>query len=166
MARITLAGNPINTVGELPAVGSKAPDFSLTKTDLGATTLADYAGGTLVLNIFPSVDTPVCAQSVRDFNASVAARDRVTVLCVAADLPFAMSRFCGAEGLDRVTTVSSFRSPGFGEDYGVTIADGPLAGLLSRAVVVIDAAGTVIHAEQVPEIKQAPNLDAVLAVLG
>lgn len=166
MAQITLAGNPINTAGDLPGVGSKAPDFTLVKTDLADTTLADHGGGVLVLNIFPSVDTPVCAQSVRDFNTAVAGRDNVTVLCVAADLPFAMGRFCGAEGLDNVTTASSFRSPDFGQAYGVTIIDGPLAGLLARAVVVIDATGTVIHSELVPEIKQSPDLDAVLAVLG
>ncbi len=165
MAQIMMAGNPIHTVGELPAVGSQAPDFHLTQTDLEDTTLADYKGKKLVLNIFPSIDTPTCAQSVRRFNKEASERSNVVVLCVAADLPFAMKRFCGAEGLEAVKPVSTFRGHGFGQDYGVEITDGPLAGLMSRAVVVIDEQGKVIHAEQVPEIKQDPDFQAALAVI-
>src|ERR1700755_2176124 len=139
MAQITLRGNPINTVGELPAVGSAAPGFTLTGTDLGALDSEQFRGKSLVLNIFPSVDTPVCAMSVRTFNERAAANG-VAVLCVSNDLPFAQKRFCGAEGIENVTTASAFRDS-FGEDYGVTIVDGPMAGLLARAIVVIDADG-------------------------
>ena len=165
MAEIQLAGNPVHTVGDLPAVGSKAPEFRLTTTDLGETSLADYKGRKVVLNIFPSIDTPTCAQSTRRFNAEASGRTDVAVLCVAADLPFVMKRFCGAEGLDRVIPVSTFRHQEFGRDYGVEMTDGPLAGLLSRAVVVIDEEGTVVHAEQVPEIKQEPDYGQALARL-
>jgi thiol peroxidase len=163
MAQITFKGTPINTIGDLPVKGSTAPDFTLVKQDLSETSLADYKGKTLVLNIFPSIDTGVCATSVRKFNEKAAGLTNTVVLCVSMDLPFAQSRFCGAEGIQNVITASAFRS-NFGDHYGVTIADGPLTGLLSRAVVVIDA-GKVIYTEQVPEIAQEPDYDAALAAL-
>lgn len=163
MAQITLRGNSINTVGDLPAVGSPAPGFALTGTDLGVVSSEQFGDKPVLLNIFPSVDTPVCATSVRTFNER-AAGSGVSVLCVSNDLPFAQKRFCGAEGIENVTTVSAFRD-NFGEDYGVTIADGPMAGLLARAVVVIGADGNVAYAELVPEIAQEPNYDAALAAL-
>jgi thiol peroxidase len=164
MASITLKGNPINTNGALPAVGADAPDFKLTKVTLADVGLADYAGKTVVLNIFPSIDTPVCAASVRRFNAEADKLGNVAVLCASADLPFAHSRFCGAEGLDRVESVSDMRDKGFGERYGVKIVDGPLAGLLARAVVVIKG-GKVTYTELVPEIAQDPDFDAALAAV-
>ncbi len=165
MAEITLRGNPIHTVGELPAVGSSAPAFTLTGGNLADVRLEDFGGKKLVLNIFPSLDTSVCAASVRAFNQKAGGRDDVTVLNVSADLPFAQSRFCGAEGIEGVTNASAFRSD-FGTTYGVTITDGPMSGLLSRAVVVVDPDGTVTYTEQVPEIGQEPNYDAALAALG
>lgn len=161
MAQITLRGNPINTVGDLPAVGSSAPAFALTGTDLGTVSLAQFNGKPVLLNIFPSVDTPVCASSVRKFNEQASARG-LTVVCVSKDLPFALSRFCGAEGIENVVSASAFRDS-FGEDYGVTITDGPMAGLLGRAVVVIGADGKVAYTELVPEIAQEPDYDAALA---
>lgn len=164
MAQITLGGNPINTVGELPAVGSPAPGFTLTGTDMGAVTNDQFSGKPLLLNIFPSVDTPVCAMSVRTFNERAAASG-VAVLCVSNDLPFAQKRFCGAEGIENVTTASGFRDS-FGEDFGITIADGAFAGLLGRAVVVVGADGNVAYTELVPEVGQEPNYDAALAALG
>jgi thiol peroxidase len=163
MAQITLRGNSINTVGELPAVGSRAPGFALTGTDLGVVSSDQFGDKPVLLNIFPSVDTPVCATSVRTFNQR-AAGSGVSVLCVSKDLPFAQKRFCGAEGIENVTTASAFRDS-FGEDYGVTIADGPMAGLLARAVVVIGVDGNVAFVELVPEIAQEPNYDAALAAL-
>ncbi len=164
MAKITFKESPINTIGELPAKGSVAPDFTLVKLDLSETILADYKGKRIILNIFPSIDTGVCATSVRRFNEEASALDNTVVLCVSMDLPFAQGRFCGAEGIENVVPVSAFRAA-FGDHYGVLIADGPLAGLLSRAVVVIDGAGNVIYTEQVPEITQEPDYDAALAVL-
>jgi thiol peroxidase len=164
MAEITFRGNPIHTVGELPAVGEPAPAFNLTGSDLGDVSKDSYAGRPVVLNIFPSIDTQVCATSVRTFNQRVA-DSGVTVLCVSADLPFAAGRFCGAEGIEDVKPASTFRSS-FGADYGVTIADGPLAGLLARAVVVVDGEGSVAYTELVPEIAQEPNYDAALAAAG
>ncbi|MBF0179435.1 MAG: thiol peroxidase [Magnetococcales bacterium] len=166
MSNITLKGNPIHTCGELPTVGSQAPDFTLTKVDLSDITLADLAGKRVVINIFPSIDTPVCAASVRYFNQDAAKRPNTVVLCVSLDLPFAHKRFCGAEGLDDVLSVSELRQRGFGEAYGVRIVDGPLAGLLARAVVILDESGRVTHAQQVPEIVQEPDYAAVLAALG
>jgi thioredoxin-dependent peroxiredoxin len=163
MAQITLRGNPINTVGELPAVGSPAPDFTLTGSDLGPVSGEQFRGKPVLLNIFPSVDTPVCATSVRTFNERAAASG-LTVLCVSKDLPFAQGRFCGAEGIENVKTASAFRDS-FGEDYGITIADGPMAGLLARAVVVIGADGNVAYSELVPEIATEPNYDAAQAAL-
>lgn len=162
MAVISLRGTSVKTVGELPATGSKAPDFKLTRTDMSDVSLQDFKGRKIVLNVFPSVDTPVCANSVRRFNEDAAKRDNTVVLCVSADLPFAQSRFCGAEGLDDVVPLSTFRQPGFGSDYGVAMADGPLAGLMSRAVLVIDEDGSVAYAEQVPEIGQEPDYDRAL----
>lgn len=164
MATVTLKGNPFETAGTLPALGSAAPDFELVKTDLSVTKLADYKGKKLVLNIFPSIDTPTCATSVRKFNESASALKGVNVLCVSADLPFAAARFCGAEGIDNVDTGSSFRST-FGQDYGLVFTTGPLIGLLSRAVVVLDENGHVIHTEQVAETANEPDYDAALAVL-
>jgi thioredoxin-dependent peroxiredoxin len=163
MAQITLRGNPIHTVGELPAVGSPAPGFTLTGTDLGQVGDDQFRGKSLLLNIFPSVDTPVCAASVRNFNER-AAQDGVAVLCVSNDLPFAQKRFCGAEDIENVTPASGFRDS-FGEDFGVTIVDGPMKGLLARAVVVVGADGTVTYTELVPEIGQEPDYDAALAAL-
>ena len=163
MAQITLRGNAISTVGELPGVGSPAPAFALTGTDLGAVSREQFRDKPVLLNIFPSVDTPVCGMSVRTFNER-AAGTGLSVLCVSKDLPFAQKRFCGAEGIENVTTASAFRDS-FGEDYGVTIADGPMAGLLARAVVVIGADGNVAYVELVPEIATEPNYDAAMAAL-
>jgi thiol peroxidase len=163
MAQITLRGNQINTVGELPAVGSPAPGFVLTGTDLGEVSSSQFHDEPVLLNIFPSVDTPVCATTVRTFNERAAANG-VSVLCISKDLPFAQKRFCGTEGIENVTTASAFRDS-FGEDYGVTIVDGPMAGLLARAVVVIGADGNVAYTELVPEIAEEPNYDAALAAL-
>jgi len=165
MAQITLRGNPIHTAGDLPAVGTPAPDFKLTGGNLADVTANDFAGKTLILNIFPSIDTAVCAASVRAFNQRAAGREDTAVLNVSADLPFAQSRFCGAEGIDNVTSASTFRSD-FGDAYGVRIADGPMAGLLSRAVVVVGPDGKVVYAEQVPEIAQEPDYEAALSSLG
>ncbi|NND75854.1 MAG: thiol peroxidase [Ilumatobacter sp.] len=164
MAEVTLGGNPVNTSGELPAVGSTAPAFTLTGADLSDIGSDDLAGKNVVLNIFPSVDTPTCAQSVRTFNQRAADLDDTVVLCVSADLPFAAGRFCGAEGIENVKTASTFRSD-FGDDYGVTLADGKLAGVLARAVVVVDRDGKVTHTELVPEIAQEPDYDAALAAI-
>src|SRR5882757_5402029 len=164
MAQITLRGNSINTIGELPAVGSPAPGFALTGTDLGVVSSEQFGDKPVLLNIFPSVDTPVCAMSVRTFNERAAATG-VSVLCVSNDLPFAQKRFCGAEGIEGVTTASAFRDS-FGEDYGITMVDGPMAGLLARAVVVIGADGNVAYTELVPEIGAEPSYDAGLSTLG
>lgn len=165
MAEVTLGGNPVHTVGELPEIGTKAPDFSVTGTNLAEITSTSLAGKKVVLNIFPSVDTATCAQSVRHFNEAAAGLDNTVVLCVSADLPFAQGRFCGAEGLTNVVTASTFRSD-FGTAFGVTIADGKLAGLLARAVVVLDEHGTVAHSQLVPEIAQEPDYDSAIESLG
>jgi len=164
MATVTLKGNAFETVGQLPAVSSKAPNFELVKTDLSVTSLADYQGQKLVLNIFPSIDTPTCATSVRKFNEVAASLNNVAVICVSADLPFAAARFCGAQGIDNVDTGSSFRSS-FGDDYGVSFKTGPLLGLTSRALVVINEAGEVVYTEQVAETADEPNYEAALALL-
>ena len=164
MADITFRGTPVTTSGELPAVGAAAPDFTLVGADLSDVTAQGLSGSRVVLNIFPSVDTGVCAASVREFNERAASLEDTTVVCVSKDLPFAQARFCGAEGIENVTMGSAFRST-FGEDYGLVQNDGPLAGLLSRAVVVLDADGTVLHTEQVPEIGQEPDYDAAVAAL-
>ena len=165
MAETKFKGETVHTVGDLPAVGAKAPDFTVTGTDLADITLADHAGRRVVLNIFPSVDTGVCATSVRRFNEIAASLDNATVLCVSADLPFAQSRFCGAEGIENVVVGSTFRSS-FSDDYGTRLVDGPLAGLNARSVVVIDTDGTVLHAELVPETGHEPDYDAAVAALG
>ena len=164
MSTIRFHGEPANTVGELPAVGSAAPAFALTAADLSDLTSESLAGKRVVLNIFPSIDTGVCAASVREFNKRAASLDNTAVVCVSADLPFAADRFCAAEGIDDVLVGSSFRSS-FGKDYGVTLLDTPLAGLLARAVVVLDAEGTVLHRELVSDIADAPDYDAAVAVL-
>ena len=161
---ISHRGDMIEVAGNLPAVGAKAPAFNLTATDLSTLTLESFAGQNLILNIFPSIDTPTCAQSTRRFNEEMASLENTQVMCVSADLPFAQSRFCGAEGLERVQTGSTFRS-NFSDDYGVTILSGKLAGLTSRAVVVIGTDGTVKHVELVPEIGQEPDYAAALAAL-
>ncbi len=166
MAKITLKGNPVNTIGELPAVGSKAPDFKLTATDLSEKTLADFKGSKLVLNIFPSLDTPTCAASVRRFNQLATGLNNTKVLAISKDLPFAHARFCSSEGIENVIDLSGFKcSSSFGKDYGVEIIDGPLAELFSRAVIIIDENGQVTYTQQVPEIVDEPNYDAVLEAL-
>ncbi|RAR48620.1 thiol peroxidase [Flavobacterium lacus] len=165
MATITLGGNPIHTNGELPKVGSKAPDFQLVKTDLSVTSLSDFAGSKLVLNIFPSVDTGVCATSVRTFNQKASTLENTKVLCISRDLPFAQKRFCGAEGIENVENLSDFKEGDFGKNYGLTMTDGPLAGLHSRVVIVVDENGVVTHAQQVPEIADEPNYETALAAL-
>ena len=165
MAQIKLQGNPVNTIGSLPALGMAAPSFALVKTDLSEANLEDFAGKNLILNIFPSLDTSVCAASVRRFNKEAGESPNTVVLCISADLPFAHQRFCETEGLHDVISLSVFRSPEFGRDYGVTITDGPLAGLLSRAVVILDKSGKVVYEEQVPEITQEPDYDAALLAL-
>ena len=165
MATITLEGNEINTNGELPAVGSQAPDFHLVDGQLADRYLKDYAGKKKLLNIVPSLDTGVCATSTKKFNEAAAGRDDVVMLVVSADLPFAQGRFCSAEGVDKVITLSMMRSRNFAKDYGVLIEDGPLAGIAARAVVVLDADDKVVYTELVPEIAQEPDYDAALAAL-
>lgn len=164
MATITLQGNAIETSGDLPSVGKPAPSFTLTKTDLSDCSLADYGGKKIVLNIFPSIDTPVCAASVRRFNQEAAADD-TTVLCVSADLPFAHQRFCETEGIKNVLPLSVFRAPDFGKKYGILITNGPVQGLLARAIVIVDRSGAVAYTQLVPEIVQEPDYDAALAAL-
>jgi len=165
MAEITLKGNKINTLGSLPKVGNLLPDFKLVKNDLSTVSLANYKGKRLVLNIFPSLDTGTCAASVRYFNQEASSLENTVVLCISKDLPFAQARFCGAEGLDKVETLSDFRSGDFGRDYQVEIVDGPLANLESRAVVVADEYGKIIYTQQVPEIVDEPDYVPVLAAL-
>ncbi len=165
MASITLGGNPINTSGELPIIGSKLADFSLVKNDLSIATLKDFAGSRLVLNIFPSIDTGTCATSVRKFNSNAATLLNTKVLCISRDLPFAQKRFCGAEGIENVINLSDFKDGNFGKTNGLEIIDGVLAGLHSRVIIVVDENGIIIHTEQVPEIANEPNYEAALAVL-
>lgn len=164
MAEITLKGNLIHTIDNLPPVGLKAPDFVLTAVDLSDKSLNDYLGKRIILNIFPSVDTPVCAASVRRFNVEASKLDNTVVLCISADLPFAHTRFCGAEGLNNVVSLSTFRSS-FADSYGVRIVDGPMAGLTARAVVIINENGHVAYEELVPEIAQEPDYEKALAIL-
>lgn len=164
MTQITLKGNPINTCGQLPEKGGKAPAFNLVGNDLSDITNEKYAGKTIILNIFPSIDTPTCALSTKRFNEEVTKLSDTVVICVSADLPFAQKRFCAAEGINNVETASSFRSS-FGKDYGVDIVDGPLNGLLSRAIVIINKEGNVVYTEQVPEIADEPNYNDALAGL-
>lgn len=165
MAKITLQGNPINTLGNLPEKGTQAPDFALVKQDLSIAKLSDFKGQKVVLNIFPSLDTATCAASVRHFNAAASGLENTVVLCISRDLPFAQARFCGAEGLDKVITLSDFRNGSFGKDYQLEIVDGPLAGLESRVVIVADEEGKIIYTQQVPEIVDEPDYDAALAAL-
>ena len=165
MAQVTFKGNPINTSGDLPAIGTKAPDFKLAKTDLSELTLTELKGKRVILNIFPSIDTPVCQASVRRFNEEAGKLENTTVVCVSHDLPCAHNRFCGAEGLKDVVSTSDFRNGAFGQAYGVAIQDGPLAGLLSRAVVILDENGTVAYSQQVAEVTQEPDYDKALAAL-
>lgn len=165
MASITLGGNPINTSGELPKIGSKLADFNLIKNDLSVATLNDFIGCRLVLNIFPSIDTGTCATSVRKFNSNAADLKNTKVLCISRDLPFAQKRFCGAEGIENVINLSDFKDGSFGKINGLEITDSVLAGLHSRVVIVVDENGTIIHSEQVPEIADEPNYEAALAVL-
>jgi thiol peroxidase len=165
MAQTALQGNPVKLAGELPAVGSTAPDFTLVDKDLGDKSLADFAGKKKLLNIVPSLDTPVCATSAKHFNTSMAGRADAVALVISADLPFAMGRFCGAEGIDNIVALSMMRSRSFAKDYGVLIEDGPLAGITARAVVVLDADNTVVYTQLVPEITQEPDYDAALAAL-
>jgi len=165
MAKITLKGNAIKTVGKLPKVGKKAPKFKLVKSDLSIGKLKDYKGSKLILNITPSIDTGVCAQSVREFNKRATAFENTKVLFISKDLPFAQARFCGAEGIENVETLSDFVKGDFGKDYGVTIKTGPMKGLHSRAIVVINEEGEVVYTEQVPEIVDEPNYDAAIASL-
>ena len=164
MTTVNLKGNPFRIVGDLPAVGSAAPDFRATRLDLSEATLATYAGKKKVLNIFPSIDTPVCAQSVRTFHAKAAAAEGTVVLAISADLPFAFKRFCAAEGLEGVEALSTFRGD-FASAYGVRLEEGPLAGLCARAVLVLDADNRVLHSELVPEIAQEPDYAAALEAL-
>jgi len=165
MAQIAFKGNPTHTVGSLPRPGDAAPGFKLTKSDLSDASLKDYTGKRVVLNIFPSIDTPVCATSVRKFNQEASKLKNTVVLCVSKDLPFAQKRFCAAEGLENVVTVSEYKDTSFSDSYKIKIVDGPLAGLFSRAIVVIDEAGKVKYTEQVPEITQEPDYVKAIAAL-
>lgn len=165
MATITLKGNTIHTLGELPEVGESAPDFELVKNDLSKTTLKDYIGSKIVLNIFPSLDTGTCAASVRAFNKKAAELDNTVVLCISRDLPFAQARFCGTEGIDKAITLSDYGVRAFGKDYNLEITDGPLAHLLSRVVIVLDEKGKIVYKQQVPEIVDEPDYEAPLKAL-
>ncbi|MFH0762155.1 MAG: thiol peroxidase [Bacteroidota bacterium] len=165
MATISLKGNTIHTVGELPKKGEKLPDFDLVKNDLSHVSLKDFAGYRLVLNIFPSLDTGTCAASVRAFNKAAAGLANTKVLCISRDLPFAQARFCGTEGINNAITLSDFGSRTFGKAYNLTMNDGPLAHLLSRVVIVADEKGTILYTQQVPEIVDEPDYNAALAVL-
>lgn len=165
MATITLQGNTIHTLGDLPKIGTKAPDFKLAAKDLSVKTLSDFSGKKVVLNIFPSIDTPTCATSVRKFNEQASTLDNTVVLCISRDLPFAQNRFCGAEGLENVVTLSDFANGSFGKNYALEITDGPLANLHSRAIVVVNENGIVTHTEQVGEIADEPNYEAAIESL-
>lgn len=165
MATVTLKGTKIQTSGNLPKKGEKAPDFKLTATDLSTKSLNDFKGHNLVLNIFPSVDTGTCAASVRKFNKEASELKNTKVLCISHDLPFALSRFCGAEGLENVVSLSDFKSGKFGRDYGLDFVDGPLEALHSRCIVVINKEGNVVYTEQVPEIVDEPNYEAAIEAL-
>lgn len=165
MAKITLKGNPVNTSGELPKKGTVAPDFTLVKSDLGSLSLKELKGKKLILNIFPSLDTSVCAASVRKFNKVAAEKPGITVLAISKDLPFAHGRFCTTEGINNLITLSGFRDRSFGKNYGIDITDGPLEGLYARSVVVIDSEGKIVYTQLVPEIAQEPDYDEILEVL-
>lgn len=165
MATITLKGNTINTSGQLPKTGTKAPNFTLVKNDLSTASLSDFLGSKIVLNIFPSIDTGTCATSVRKFNEKASQLKDTKVICISRDLPFAQARFCGAEGLENVINLSDFKTGSFSKDYGLEIIDGPLAGLSSRVVIVLNEKSEVVYTEQVAEITEEPNYDKALAVL-
>ncbi len=165
MGSTTLGGNPVTLAGDFPRIGEQVKDFKLVGQDLSDIKLSDFAGKQVILNIFPSLDTPVCATAVRKFNETACTRKNTVVLCISGDLPFAHKRFCVAEGIENVVTASAFRNPQFALDYGVAIQDGPLAGLTARAVVVLNASGEVIHAQLVPEIKQEPDYESALSAL-
>lgn len=165
MAKITLGGTATNTNGSLPAIGTKLNNYSFVKNDMKQVSLSEFKGKNLILNIFPSIDTSVCSASVRKFNKEASAMDNTAVLCISKDLPFALNRFCGAEGIDNVTVASDFRTPQFAEDMGLLIVDGGFTGLDSRVIIVLDADGKVIYTEQVPEIGQEPNYEAALEAL-
>ena len=165
MAQTKLGSNPANTIGDLPSVNSSATAFVLTNNDMKDVSLQDFAGKNVVLNIFPSVDTGVCAASVREFNKRVASLDNTVILCISKDLPFAQKRFCGAEGIDKAITLSDFRSRGFGKSYGVELTDSGFAGLFARAVIVIDPRGKVKYLELVPQIGDEPNYEAALKAI-
>ncbi len=165
MATITLKGKDIHTSGDLPKTGTPAPDFTLTKTDLTDVSLKDYKGSRIVLNIFPSIDTSVCSNSVRKFNAEASSLENTVILCISRDLPYAHKRFCGAEGLDKVISLSELRDDSFSRAYGVRITDGPMAGLLARAVVVIDENGNIIYTQQVPDIGMEPDYESALKMI-
>lgn len=165
MANVTLGGTPVETAGNLPNVGSKAPNFKLTDTELKDKTNSDFEGHRLVLNVFPSVDTGTCAQSIRTFNEKASGLENTKVLCISKDLPFAMARFCGAEGIENVESFSDYKTGQFGNDYGLTFTTGAFESLLSRCIVVIDTDGTVLHTEQVNEIADEPNYEAALEAL-
>lgn len=165
MANVTLGGTPVITLGNLPEVGSKTPDFKLTATDLSDKSLSDFNGSRLVLNVFPSVDTGTCAQSIRTFNEKASELENTKVLCISKDLPFAMARFCGAEGLDNVESFSDYKTGNFGEAYGLTFKDGAFETLLSRCIIVVGTDGTILHTEQVSEIADEPNYEAALNAL-
>lgn len=165
METVFFKGTPCHTYGSIPAAGTQAPCFNLTGKDLNEVRCSDFKGKRVVLNVFPSLDTPVCAMSVRRFNAEAAALDNTTVVCVSMDLPFAMARFCTAEGIDNLVVASAFRSPMFAEEYGLQLVDGPLAGLLARAVIIIDEDGRIVYSELVEEITHEPDYKAALSVL-
>lgn len=166
MAQTKLGDNIVHTNGNLPSIGSAAPDFSLAGIDLTDVSLKTYSGKNVILNIFPSIDTRVCAMSVREFNKRAAALNDTVVLCISKDLPFAFKRFCGAEGIDNVVSLSDFRNKGFSKSYGVEMTDGGLAGLLARAIVVVNKQGAVTHTELVPSIGQEPNYESALKAVG
>ncbi|WP_242086876.1 thiol peroxidase [Aestuariivivens sediminis] len=166
MAILSLKGTTINSKGELPKVGEKAPDFELAAADLSNKTLNDYKGHRVIMNIFHSIDTGTCAASVRAFNKQASELDNTKILCISKDLPFAMSRFCGAEGIDNVEVLSDFRDGNFGEAYNLTYIDGPIRGLLARSIIVLDETGKILYTEQVQEVVEEPNYDAALEALG
>ena len=165
MATVSLKVTPINTKGSLPSIGSQAPNFELSKDDLSDVSLDNYKGSRVIMNIFHSIDTGTCAASVRQFNQEAAELDNTKVLCISKDLPFAMARFCGAEGIENVETLSDFRNGNFGDNYNLTYIDGPIKGLLARAIIVLDENGVVLHSEQVHEVVEEPNYKAALEAL-
>jgi len=165
MATVSLNGNPINTKGNLPSIGSKAPNFELTKDDLSDVTLDNYKGSRVIMNIFHSIDTGTCAASVRQFNQEASELENVKILCISKDLPFAMARFCGAENIENVETLSDFRDGNYGDNYNLTYIDGPIKGLLARSIIVLDENGVILHTEQVHEVVEEPNYKAALESL-